>query len=130
MSVQSLTAPGRVQLLQDVFTSCGAERCDKMHLLAESFAACPLLVAFLLKEENEMGAMSPIKYTWMSSAAFRSMPDSQRVDVLKKFASGSVVNTQHARNIIKAVPLVSQAIEHLEMVCFLIINISSLVVTD
>jgi hypothetical protein len=87
-----------------------------MRLLAESFHNCPHSISFLVKEENEKGAQSPIKYTWMSSAAFRSMEDSLRLCVLQRFAGGSVLNTDHARNIIKAVPLAFQAISHLEEV--------------
>jgi hypothetical protein len=106
-----------VRLLQDVFTSWGSERCDKIRLLAESFHDCPLSISFLVKEENEKGAKSPIKYTWMASAAFRSMEDSLRIHVLERFASGSVLNTEHARSIIRAVPLAFQAISHLQEVC-------------
>lgn len=120
-----MSAPEKIKLLQDVFTSWGGERCDKIRLLAESFVDCPHSIAFLIKEENEKGALSPIKYTWMGSATFRSMPDTQRVEILRKFASGTVANTQQARSIIKAAPLVAQAIQHLEEVSTFLLYIFS-----
>jgi hypothetical protein len=114
-----MSAPERVMLLQDVFTSWGSERCDKLRLLAESFSACPQSVAFLVQEENEKGAKSPIKYTWMATAAFRKLDDELRLRVLKRFASGTIVNTEAARSATAASPLVLQALQELDKVCYL-----------
>jgi hypothetical protein len=117
-SMQNMSSPERLMLLQDVFTSWGKERCDKMRLLAESFAKCPQSVDFLVKHENEMGAKSPIKYTWMTNASFRNLEDDLRLRVLERFASGQVANTDAAKTAIKAAPLVVQALRELDKVCF------------
>lgn len=87
-----------------------------MRILAESFLNCPESVSFLTDEENEKGGSSAIRYTWMVSSAFKKLPDKRKLEVLKRFASGSINSTAQANAAISAAPFMEQALQELDKV--------------